>query len=536
MTERTLLQEAQNPRTSTARLREVYREAYRASSHADVAEAVAAHPNATPYLLERLTGECPRAVLRNPALPLVFQRDPKWPQGYQRDVALTLMRFENVPLPLLYAFAEKPDMVGSSARQHIGLAGEAGPDWEADAREALWELSGLEEEFPASLLPLDMVPDWLLESLAGHKDARVRRAAARHPRTPPDVLTLLRRAGSTSDLGGLAPPDLSLPAPLLTWLARGGSWARRVAARHPNTPPEILEWLADHRLGRTKQEKKDKTLCRYLMQNPAMPAARLAALAAEFDAEFRRTSARDPETPPLVLAALSIDEARDVRWMAARNPNTPREALEVLAGDTDARVRQGVGRNTAAFPALLARLAADPVRWVRLAAARHPQTPSSILEWLAEDDDEEVRQSVARRTQSAPPAPRPPKPPRSVPEAVPKQAVPKQAVPPADPDARLKALGLAIQSGGLRGGLLTHLVALACPDTPLPVLLAGAADPRWPRRLAVARNPAAFLLSLGMPGTDADLHALAHDGNRLVRAAAREALQKMEEGKMEGSA
>ncbi len=523
-TDRTPQQEAQDPRTSAARLGEIWRELYNIGRIPEVAEAMAVHPNTPPNLLAMLANVHSKAVLRNPALPLILQKDAKWAQSLQPDATLKLLRFENVPAPLLSAFAERPGPVGDAARRHVGLAGEAGPGWEAELREVLWEISeqrGMQAGLLVRLLTLDLMPSWLLEPLAAHDDARVRRAVARSPHTPAGLLTPLRRAGSTSDLGGLAPPDVSLPVPVLERLARGGGvWAKRLAALHPNTPSAVLEALADHQKTQPRYDK-DETLCRYLVQNPNTPSALRAAMAVEFETDFRRASARDPNTPPIALTALSTNEVRDVRWMTARNPNTPVEALEVLAGDTDARVRQGVGRNSAAPPGLLARLAADPVRWVRLAAARHPQASPHVLERLAEDSDEEVRQSVARRASSAPSAPHPPKPFRSSPEVSVKQAPPL-----ADPAERVQALNEAAQIGNMRGGLSVTLAALACPDTPLPFLLKGATDTRWTCRLAVARNPAAFLLALERPGTEADLHSLARDGNCLVRAAAQEALRK----------
>ena len=515
----TLLQEAQDPNTSAKRLREVYD----AGRNSEAAAAIAAHPNASPYLLEKLSLYFPEAILANPALAHHLQRDRGWPQQFELSHALRLLRFENIPKELLQAFAVRPQ-IAESARLHVGLTGEAGPDWENEAREALWAVSGephMAQSFPVRLLFLDLVPDWLLEPLAAYGDACVRRAVARHPRLPAGLLTPLRRAGSTSDLGGFAPPDLSLPVDVLVRLARGGYWAKRLAARHPKTPPAVLEQLANKG---TVQLHWDiygisyRDLHRDLVRNSNTPSALRELLAVEYDEEFRRASARDPETPPLALSALALNEVRDVRWMAARNPSTPIEALEVLAEDTDARVRQGVGRNTAAPPALLALLAADPVRWVRLAAARHPQTPVHVLSVLAKDEDDEVRASVARRSQTTRPATRPPK--LLTPVPVPR---PKQFNAPADPEARAKALRDAED----RHGPLAKIAALACPDTSPQYLAQGARDEFWPFRLAVARNPAAFLLSLAMPGADADLQTLSRDGNRLVRAAARDALQKM---------
>lgn len=516
--ERTLLQEAEDPRTLPRRLHEVVN----LSRGDEVRPAVAVHPNAPPALLGMLARWHPEAVLRNPALPLVLLEDPRWADKLLPETALTMLRAEDVPAFLLSTFAGRPGPVGQAARLHIGLTGECGPDWEGEAREALWEAAGLsekeesrkeesrkEEPFPARLLSLDLVAAWLVGPLAAHGNASVRRAVARSPQAPQDLLTLLRRAGSTSDLGGPAPPDPALPASDLERLARGGPWAKLLAARHPNTPPVVLEGLAGG---------GDETLARHLVRNPATPAALRESLAVSLGPVFRRASARDPETPPAALARLAADATRDVRWMAAWNPHTPPDALAALAGDADARVRQGVGRNAAAPAALLAALAGDTARWVRLAAARHPDTPPAALADLAEDADEEVRQSVARRDTL-----RRPRPPAPVRETDPPPARIRVAPRVVDAQEAGQALGEAAASGG---GLAKAAV-LANPDVSPGFLTSGVAELFWPCRLAVARNPAISLLALESPEAGDALALLARDGNRLVRAA-RAAIQRVE--------
>lgn len=514
--ERTLLQEAEDPRTPPRRLHEVVN----LSRGDEVRLAVAVHPNAPPALLGMLARWHPEAVLRNPALPLVLLEDPGWADKLLPETALTMLRAEGAPLFLLSAFAGRPGPVGQAARLHIGLAGECGEDWEGEAREALWEAAGLPEKegpFPARLLSLDLIAAWLLAPLAAHGDAAVRRAVARRPKTPQDLLALLRRAGSTSDLGGAAPADPALPATDLAWLARGGRWAKLLAARHPNTPPAALEALG---------REDDEALSRHLVRNPAAPAALRESLAVSLGPVFRRASARDPETPPGALARLAADDIRDVRWMAARNPHTPPDALAALAEDADARVRQGVGRNAAAPPALLAALAGDPVRWVRLAAARHPDTPPAALADLAGDADEEVRLSVARRD-----VPRRPRPPAPVRETAPPPAHVRGAPRVVDAQEAGRALDDAakvVDRSFGTSGWLTIAAVLASPNVSAQYLAGGVTGTFWPCRLAVARNPAAFLLALERPEAGDALARLARDGNRLVRAAARDAIQRME--------
>ena len=329
---RTLLQEAEDPRTLPGRLEEIVGLS-RGKEVAEVREVVAAHPNVPPDLLRRIATWHPEAVLRNPALPLVLLEDPGWAGDIERRAALRLSSFEDVPVLLLSALAAQPGQVGQAARLHVGLAGECGADWEDEAGEALWEAAALpgggahespwgtvglmdeKETFPARLVSLGLVAPWLLGVLTTHDDPAVRRAVAHSPHAPRDLLALLRRAGSTSDLGGPAPPDPALPASDLTWLARGGPWAKWLAARHPNTPPAVLEAL-----GREHGE----VLAGPLFRNPSAPAALRESLAVSHGPAFRRAWARHPETPPAALAELAGDADEEVRQSAARRDLRPR--------------------------------------------------------------------------------------------------------------------------------------------------------------------------------------------------------------------
>jgi hypothetical protein len=94
--------------------------------------------------------------------------------------------------------------------------------------------------------------------LAVDRVPEIRRCAVAHQRIDPALHSLLVRAGSTDDLGRLAPPDPSITAGELDDLSRGGYWARQLAVRHPDTAsetlarllcdtdPKLREWAAAH--------------------------------------------------------------------------------------------------------------------------------------------------------------------------------------------------------------------------------------------------------------------------------------------------
>ena len=231
---------AANPATGASILRNLaaHDEATRA--------AVAANPNAPLDVLLRLAGEFPAAFCANPVLPLLLLEQPDLPARMDPDALRRLMCYAGVPRPILaWIVAHAAPAEAEAARLHVGLAGQAGADWPELARAALWKATAPSySDLLLELLGLGAVPDWLLEMLAAVGDKEVRVAVARGAHTPRDVLRPLRRAGASGDLRGYAAPAPALDPEMLAWLASGGVYARRVAARNPATPAPVLAQLA----------------------------------------------------------------------------------------------------------------------------------------------------------------------------------------------------------------------------------------------------------------------------------------------------
>src|SRR5262249_18344899 len=80
-----------------------------------------------------------------------------------------------------------------------------------------------------------------LARLLGDEDPRCRALAAAHPRAPEERLRL---AGASPDLVGFGPPDPDLEGEVLARLAEGPTFDRALAARHPSTPAALLAGLA----------------------------------------------------------------------------------------------------------------------------------------------------------------------------------------------------------------------------------------------------------------------------------------------------
>jgi hypothetical protein len=181
------------------------------------------------------------------------------------------------------------------------------------------------------------------------------------------------------------------------------------------------------------------------------------------DPQVRARAARSPAMPLDLLAWLAEDESRIVRRAVAENPNATTRILDVLIQDYS--------------------WSNEPVR---LAVVRHPHVSTGILEQLAGDRSARVRHAVL-------------------------------AHPNAPAQTRERILLAALEHCQMLSEPAYQTIALAHPLTPAAKLLAGVRSLEWIERYAIARNPAA---------PDEALVALTQDGNRLVRAAARAALDQ----------
>ena len=257
-------------------------------------------------------------------------------------------------------------------------------------------------------------PAELLARLIEDGDKGVRRAAAGHPRAPEEGLARLRRAGAGEALDGEGTVDSGLPIEALVRLARGGPFARRLAARHPSSPAGELARLASD---------LDAEIRLAVAQNPACPGDVLLAFAGDGDPRVRQVVAAHPASPGEALIRLAEEESDDVELLAAiaAHPASPPQLLARLAEHGAFRVRERVAAHptypdehrrllvrAGSTADLLAFAAPDPAlspvdlvrlaqggTWARRLAAHHPGTPAADLARLAADSDLLVREAAA---------------------------------------------------------------------------------------------------------------------------------------------
>lgn len=398
-----------------------------------IKQAVAGNPNTPPALLLALAGRYWQAFLENPVLPLLLLEDPGLPHRLPLRVLRALVRREGVPPLILQTLARHPDReVREGARFHVDA--EAGPatdeatNWQAILRRELEKLPAQRATLP-ELLDLDVVPAWLLNTLASTNSAALRGAlltSSKRPDAAPElraVGSLLRRAygerhtepyvskyGSynqtwiegrgpltEAEVRRLAAGSLawqlrvaqqrSLPAEVLAQLARSPHLrVRRLVAGHPQLTPALALTLAGG---------PDAAIRQRLAANRRTPEALLTSLARSPDADLRRRVARNPATSPAALATLATDADPAVRTAAARHRNTPATALAPLATDPDTDVRQALARNPQCPLALLEALSTDVAKEVRQVVAKSTRLPQAVHAALLVDPSSRVRHHAA---------------------------------------------------------------------------------------------------------------------------------------------
>ena len=162
-------------------------------------------------------------------------------------------------------------------------------------------------------------------------------------------------------------------------------------------------WRKRHRVDRLTLYRAGRSPFRIMLRAAARGGIRLndpllGAGSAWF--AMRRAIASAPGMPAATLAALAADPHRDVRLAVAKNTEAPAATLAALATDRDMGVRVAVAmngvtgtvnQNSATPAATLAALAADPDRGVRLHVAVNRATPAATLAALAADPSWDVR-------------------------------------------------------------------------------------------------------------------------------------------------
>lgn len=483
---------------------------------------IVGHPNVLPHTLLKLGHLSPAAFFANPVSTLMLLDKPDLPLHCSPDMLLPLVRHADASPGFLSILSNhEVSLVADEARMHVNLGGEVAPErLDDELQRSLWQwqapgLDGRSELIQAAEMRL--IAPWIVAPLVLYGSDTLRRAIARNIERHCPTLALLHRAGARGDLAGYATPDPTLPPDLLDLLARTAPWGRCLAARHPATSPATLVRLAGDRAPEVR---------RLAARNPRLPATALASLAGDPHAVIRKEVGYNERTPRHALERLARDGQRHVRVAVATNRSSAPELVAALAGDTEWQVRRAVARHPASGAETLRTLAGDPHPLVRVEVAKRGEAVPECAVDIVGDPHPAVRAAALHHTalradvrceQEGRGGP-------AYNRFATRQAARQGATPsrradggarasvPATPAAVAEVLELLMESGWRDEAV--RAVALAHPHVPAVRRDIQGRAGSWIERCAVARNPVS---------SDAVLGFLAHDTNRVVRAAARAA-------------
>ena len=231
-------------------------------------------------------------------------------------------------------------------------------------------------------------PAFVLRELADYSVVETRKAVAGNENAPVDALKKLAKDKTDSIRLAVAENEKTHVDTLTKLATDRNNEIREIVARNWTTPASILDKLAKDKAIGVRQD---------VAYNPNVSVDTLKMLAIDESSEVRMSVAGNWDTPVNLLEQLAIDESNDVRRNVARNGNAPARILNLLAKDRDSIVRAGVAGNPNIPTALSERLANDQDTSVKEALVGYwnQNPPVKILEEFATHPEELIRKKVA---------------------------------------------------------------------------------------------------------------------------------------------
>ncbi|PSF38115.1 hypothetical protein C7H19_06495 [Aphanothece hegewaldii CCALA 016] len=222
-------------------------------------------------------------------------------------------------------------------------------------------------------------------------------AIAKHPNTPVEILEIIAQSG-----GGLqqivknpnAPVHILRQAVEQIENSSGLSHTLIDITKNLNTPVDLLEYLA--------LDKGKYGVCEAVLENPRLDHLTRTKIQLEIQEKEEIQKANqilaERTNTPYALAQVVEKGDQNAKISVARNLQTPIHILEQLAKDDDETVRSVVSKNPNLPLNSLLELAEDASFQIRLSLAcnrLHQSTPIPILKKLAQDESDLVRAEVA---------------------------------------------------------------------------------------------------------------------------------------------
>lgn len=243
----------------------------------------------------------------------------------------------------------------------------------------------------------------IVESMQTSKSSAIRERLASIRAAPPDVLLALASDKSPKVRIAVA-RNRAAPAEALSRLAASrDDDVRWSVLANPSAPDEIVEPTAEAML-RAEHDENLLTVLEVLkardgIQLPAeLVEAALDRLSKSRvrDPDLRVAAAADDRCSARTLSRLARSADEDVREAVAANRNTPLAAFERLAQDIHAEVRAAVAQNPVTPCSLLVTLSHDQEWQPRAAIASNHTAPQAVLERLLDDGDPRVRTAAMK--------------------------------------------------------------------------------------------------------------------------------------------
>ncbi len=209
-------------------------------------------------------------------------------------------------------------------------------------------------------------PQEILRTMASSKNEDFRIKTARNPKLTPD---LLHQLASDSVIG-----------------------VRRAVALHQHTALADLEKLASDpeipvRVALGHRQRIPEALCRKLVKDP--------------EVTVRQSLARNPQLPEEIFGYLLYDPQVSVLAALARNPGLPREAFYTLFQEPEVIIQQNLARNPQLPHDLMQQLLQNKSLPIQRNLAKNKRLPIALLKILyGKHTDIEVLAALARNPQT----------------------------------------------------------------------------------------------------------------------------------------
>jgi hypothetical protein len=375
---------------------------------------VAANPNTPTEVLWKLGEEFPQEVLENAVFPLLLLENPnlleeipqktmtsflkcavvpisfmEWAIALEwtQKLCLELARNSQTPHAILEVLARSQNKaVALEVQLMVNYAGELQENWQEELHRLTNRINVFSGEqldrwqdiadsyFFHILAAIGLVPEFVFESLAKHKAIEFRCLVASIPSLP---LHLLEKLGKDSD-----------------------SQVRATVGQNPSASPELLKLLAlDESIEVRTSVAQNPNAPAYLLEEAFQkPGFSKKPGFSTLAPEVLLAVASNSNTPKAVLEKLERSQLKDdpkLKISLAANPNTPVEILEQLEREEGDAVGDRLACNPSTPKHLLEKFASSKREQTRELLASNPQLPESAIQQLVEDKNYYVRKAIA---------------------------------------------------------------------------------------------------------------------------------------------